>query len=41
MMQQKIVPVNYKTARENILNEYAEGMSSQTTLISKIYIHKN
>jgi hypothetical protein len=29
MMQQKIVSVNHKTARENILNERAEGMSSQ------------
>jgi len=31
MMQQKIVSVNYKTARENIFNEHAEGMSSQMT----------
>ena len=31
MMQQKIVSVNYKSARENILNERTEGMSSQMT----------
>jgi hypothetical protein len=31
MMQQKIVTVNYKTARDNIINERTEGMSSQMT----------
>lgn len=30
-MQQKIVTVNYKTARDNIVNERTEGMSSQMT----------
>jgi hypothetical protein len=35
MMQQKTVTVNYETARENMLNEHAEGMSSQMSVFLK------